>query len=393
MFYRERNHPEMSARRKPRILNRLITIDSQDPLPQNKKVRAKAQKNSFFRLFGKNAYLALVFSFFVVPGLINTNSAGATSGGTFLSSPEAGRYNSQTLELLSPRTGPDIKGPVGGSEDPLIDDNALVASASPTTDADEEKIISASGNDISIYTVREGDTLSAIAEMFDISPNTIRWANDIDVKGTIRPGQELIILPIAGVKHTVKKGETIEQIAKSFGGDAREIKIFNGIEDGQTLAVGTEIIIPNGEIAEAPKTSSSSKSTSSKSKGAPSKEVAGGYYVRPVKGIKTQGSHGQYGAIDVGAKIGTPVWAMADGIVMIAKGNGAWNGGYGNYIVIGHANGTQTLYAHLSRVDVHQGQKVGQGAVIGAVGSTGHSTGPHLHFEIRGAASTAARMY
>lgn len=315
-----------------------------------------------------------------------------------LSSPESSAYNSQNVLLPGSRYSVTSKEAIGGPTEIMTEnDNSLLASISPISDVEQERVVTASSNSISIYTVREGDTLGEIAEMFEISPNTIRWANDIDVKGTIRPGQDLIILPIAGVKHTVKKGETIEQIAKKYEGDVREIRIFNGIEDDATLAVGDEVIIPNGELHEAPKIvakkPSSSSSSSSKTSSAPSKETASGYYIKPTKGIKTQGSHGRYGGIDIGAPIGTPVWAMADGVAIIAKGGGGWNGGYGNYVVISHPNGTQTLYAHLSRVDVKQGQRVSQGAVIGATGNTGRSTGPHLHFEIRGAASTAAKLY
>lgn len=340
-------------------------------------------------LFHKKASFsfALIISFFIFPVLARTNIANSEQASLY--SPGANLYNSQTLSLLSPKLRPSVDGPTGGREEIIVEGEALVANVRPTKDAETDKIISASDRDISVYTVRDGDTIGTIAEMFDISPNTIRWANDIDVKGTIKPGQDLVILPIAGVKHKVAKGQTIEGIAKLYKGDAREIRIFNGIEEGEGLTVGEEIIIPEGEKAEEPKVAKKS----SGSKAAPSKEVAKGYYIRPVVGIKTQGPHGGFKGIDIGAKTGTPVYAMAGGTVIIAKGNGAWNGGYGNYVVVSHENGTQTLYAHLSRVDTSAGKKVSQGEVIGAVGNTGRSTGPHLHFEVRGATSAAAKLY
>ena len=112
-----------------------------------------------------------------------------------------------------------------------------------------------------------------------------------------------------------------------------------------------------------------------------------GYYERPVTTcIKTQGIHG-HNAVDLAAsnhQIGEPIRAAADGQVIVSRDSG-WNGGYGEYIVIKHANGTQTLYGHLNATDVNVGDSVTQGEVIGAMGSTGDSTGPHLHFEIRGA--------
>jgi len=100
-------------------------------------------------------------------------------------------------------------------------------------------------------------------------------------------------------------------------------------------------------------------------------------------GIKTQGLHG-YNAIDIGTPVGTTLYAAAAGQIIIAKHSG-WNGGYGKYVVISHNNGTQTVYGHMSQVIVDEGETVAQGQVIGLSGNTGHSTGPHVHFEIRGA--------
>ena len=106
-------------------------------------------------------------------------------------------------------------------------------------------------------------------------------------------------------------------------------------------------------------------------------------------GIITQGLHG-WNAVDIGAPKGTPIYAAAAGTVIVAKSNGAWNGGYGNYVVISHPNGTETLYAHMSKVETSAGASVGQGETIGLVGMTGMATGNHLHFEVRGAANPFA---
>lgn len=340
--------------------------------------RAGIKKTLLSRLLTTKAYfsLAIIALFFIIPVFDGGNVAWSDQEAIY--SPTTNLYNSQTLSLLNSKARPDPKGPVGGEAPLETDGAALVANMAPATDtAEAEKIISSSPDDISVYTVREGDTLGQIAEMFSISPNTIRWANDIDVKGVVKPGQELIILPISGLKHKVVKGETFASIAKKYSADAREISLFNGIEEADELVAGTEIIIPNGEEAEAP---AAPKKTVAK--GAPSKEAPSGYYIKPVKGIKTQGVHDRYKAIDIGAKTGTPIWAMAGGKVIVAKPAG-WNGGYGFMVVIQHNNGTQTLYAHMSKVEVTQGQTVTQGDVIGLVGSTGRSTGPHLHVEIR----------
>jgi len=109
-----------------------------------------------------------------------------------------------------------------------------------------------------------------------------------------------------------------------------------------------------------------------------------GYYAQPVSGRLSQGLH-PVNAVDIATPIGTTVHAAADGTVIVAMGNGKYNGGYGNYIVISHPNGTQTLYAHLSKVTVSLGEMVTQGEPIALSGNSGDSTGPHLHFEVRGA--------
>lgn len=228
---------------------------------------------------------------------------------------------------------------------------------------------------ISIYVVREGDTLSQIADMFEVSVNTIKWANDIS--GPIRPGQTLTILPVSGLKYTVKKGDSLETIAKKYKGDKDEIAQFNGITG--PLAVGDVIIIPNGqELSEPAPIKRSTIASSPAASGSYS-----GYYTHPLpSGRKTQGIHGTNG-IDIAAPAGTPIVAAAGGDVIIAL-EGGWNGGYGTYVVVRHDNGTQTLYAHMTSTAVGRGQRVNQGQVIGYVGNTGRSTGAHLHFEIRG---------
>ena len=143
--------------------------------------------------------------------------------------------------------------------------------------------------------------------------------------------------------------------------------------------MGSEIIIPDGEIY-IPTTSSGSGASSSK----PNLKDASNFFARPISGGKrTQGIHG-YNAVDIAAPVGTEIRAAAKGEVIISR-SGGWNGGYGNYIVIKHSNGTQTLYAHNSKNFVSVGDVVEQGEAIGAVGSTGKSTGSHLHFEVRGA--------
>ena len=223
--------------------------------------------------------------------------------------------------------------------------------------------------------------------MYGVTTNTILWANDLK-SGTIREGQELVILPVTGLRYTVQKGDTLASLAKKYNADQDEIAKYNDIDGA--LSAGMSIIIPDGEIALSAPVRNTSTSKTSPLRGAGGMTLSG-YYSWPVAGgVLTQGLHG-YNGIDIGAPSGTGILAAAGGTVIIAKDGGGWNGGYGNYIVIQHDNGTQTLYGHASKVYVKSGQRVAQGTAIGAVGRTGKATGPHLHFEVRGATNPFAK--
>ncbi|MEK7194107.1 MAG: peptidoglycan DD-metalloendopeptidase family protein [Patescibacteria group bacterium] len=282
--------------------------------------------------------------------------------------------NSQTIELLKGHLNLSSSFSLGNKV-AVVDNNALVAETPVSGDTFTEFGIAGSGQ-ISTYIVRQGDSLSVIAKMFGVSVNTIAWANDIK-GGRIAPGQSLVILPISGVKHIVSKGDTIQSIAKKYNADVTDITSYNGLTSSSKLAIGDEVIVPDGEIksvsASAPVYSGSNST------------VASGYFIRPVQGgRKTQGLHGHNGVDLGGLPIGTPVLAAADGVVIAARSSG-YNGGYGLYLVISHSNGTQTLYSHLSAVNVSTGERVDQGQIVGRLGNSGKSTGPHLHFEVRGA--------
>jgi murein DD-endopeptidase MepM/ murein hydrolase activator NlpD len=216
--------------------------------------------------------------------------------------------------------------------------------------------------------------------MFGVTANTIKWANDL-TKGTeIQPGDSLVILPIAGVSHIVKKGDTLGSIAKKYEGNLEEILAYNQLDSESDITAGDTIIIPGGAMH---------TSTQKKTKGAEPTRVTGGQsggsgLINPAPGsVKTQGIHG-YNGVDLAGSTGSTIRAAAGGTVIVAKGGGGWNGGYGNYIVIKHNNGTQTLYAHLFSLSVGSGEYVEQGQTIGGMGNTGKSTGTHLHFEVRG---------
>lgn len=287
-------------------------------------------------------------------------------------------YHSSPVEvsLLAARQSRDPHDGLGGAE-VMVDEDALVSSGPVGEDVITENRIST--GEISIYTVREGDTLSHIADMYGVTANTILWANDLNKATNIREGQTLVILPIAGVQHVVKEGDTVASIAKKYDGDVEEILSYNQLANAGELVAGASIVVPGGAIHSAPVVRSATPTSVSGSTGS---SVAGWSHPAPGS-VKSQGLHG-YNAVDLAGSIGSSVRAAAAGKVIVSKSSG-WNGGYGQYIVIRHSNGAQTLYAHLSSNKVGVGEYVAQGKVIAGMGNTGKSTGPHLHFEVRGA--------
>jgi len=227
------------------------------------------------------------------------------------------------------------------------------------------------------YFVKKGDTISSIAAKFGLSTKTILWANNLYSSSIIRPGQRLLILPVDGVRHIVKKGETLSSIAYKYKANLDEIIAFNGLSEGGFIVQGQELVIPGGmkPISQVRRFAG---------RASKSLKVAFGYFSRPVyPAVRTQGLH-PFNAVDLANRCGTPIHSAASGRIKIADAVG-WNGGYGKYVEIAHPNGTQTLYAHLSRIYVRPGQFVSRGQVIGLMGTTGHSTGCHLHFEVHGA--------
>ncbi len=230
------------------------------------------------------------------------------------------------------------------------------------------------------YKVVSGDTLASIAKKFDISVDTIKWANDLKTE-TIKPDQILKIAPVTGVVHTVVSGETIYSIAKKYNIPAQNIVnfIFNDFADSNTFALraGQTLYVPDGVIEpEQPKYTALAPRYASAIAGVRGSSS----FIWPTTGIITQYPTWYHMAFDI-ASNNTPAIIAADtGTVTFA---GCINWGYGCHVVVDHGNGYQTLYAHMSAISVSAGQAVNQGQQLGIMGSTGNSTGPHCHFEIR----------
>jgi murein DD-endopeptidase MepM/ murein hydrolase activator NlpD len=348
---------------------RLIITPAQDP------IGAKRRSVTYTSHFSPYLFLGIFATF-----VIGTSIFASTDAST-LRRENLSDANSQTLNVLSPNysiatPGENLSVYANSINTKLallspqmgIGDNVIGARRTP--ESDPLGIIE--------YTVQEGDTLSEIAELFDVSVNTIKWENDLG--NAIKPGQDIRILPVTGIRHTIEKGDTLSGISKLYDVEEDDIAVFNDIDDSK-LVVGKKLIIPNG-VKQEREVSIKNIIKGSKKNNVSSKGSGNGYYVRPTSGPITslfgprKGSY-HYG-IDFGAPTGTAIVAAADGrVVKTSCGSG-----YGKCLLIEHSNGTQSLYAHASKLYVGVGERVEQGETIAAVGSTGRSTGPHLHFEI-----------
>jgi len=240
------------------------------------------------------------------------------------------------------------------------------------------------------YIVEPGDTFSSIAEKFNISLNTVLWANNLNQNSIIQPGQKLIILPVSGTIHHVKSGDTISEIARTYKGKVEEIIVFNELSSERDIYVGDVIIIPNGSLPQP------------EIKSVPIQiPLASSYFIYPTVSRRiSQGLH-WYNAIDFDGQCGDPIFAAAGGTVLKVKLTSSSSrdafGGAGNHLTILHLNGVVTMYGHLLISFVNPGDEVSQGQIIALMGGqpgtpgAGLSTGCHLHFGVSGAKNPFAK--
>lgn len=270
--------------------------------------------------------------------------------------------------------------------------------------------------DNAVYKVRKGESIYSVASYFGISAETILSFNKINEKD-VKEGLVLEVPPTSGINYEIKKGDTLAKLAAKYKLDVNDLSLFTGYSEDELLEVGEEIFLPGAKAEKIDKAKpkvvnkniAKNKTATVASLGDLAKYIRNlgkgstaqlnkisdikkyfnlpklaGYYIHPSPGtVRTQTMHGHNGA-DFAGKTGTPILAAADGVVKVAKNSG-YNFGFGNYVSIAHPNGTETIYGHMSVVSVVAGQQVVRGQNIGAIGSSGNSTGPHLHFEIRGA--------
>lgn len=294
--------------------------------------------------------------------------------------------NSCTLEKqasINPIDEPDTNDLVAFNEtSDLVFKPQFIAFGS----ADSEGGEAAARQEIIYYTVQNGDTISTIARRFGLTVNTILWANNLTAFSLIRPGDRLTILPYSGVLYTVKKGDTLAKISQKYDIELEKILSCNKL--GSSLLVGQKIVIPGAkkitETAAVRRPASTNYTGISVIKDLikkPGAKVSGNKMAWPTVGARiTQYFSWRHNGVDIANKVGTPIYAADSGIVITAQGG--YNGGYGNTIVIDHGGGKKTRYGHASKLFVKVGDEVEKGENIAAMGSTGRSTGSHLHFEV-----------
>ncbi len=350
-------------------------------------------------LFRYTSHLVILVVLLGAIGLIGTAKTTSAANNPANKSASTRVLNAVTAPTLSNDENINLNGQGG----PILIDQIVVApQANPYTDIPNRE-----RRGVITYTVQAGDTLFGIAGQFGLRPESILWANYDTLEDNphlLKPGQDLAIPPVNGIIYTVADGDTVASIAEKYKVTPDAIYVdgfeWNQLKPGEEPFAGQSLIIPGGSrdftpwsvsaAANAPQPSSSTSSGAVVARGnigtcpgaAGGGLIGTGSFIWPAPKHWVSGN--PYAAwhpgIDIAAKLGDPIYAADNGVVIYA----GWNDwGYGNLVVIDHGNGWQTYYAHNSEIYVSCGQNVYQGSVISAAGSTGHSTGPHLHFETR----------
>lgn len=286
-------------------------------------------------------------------------------------------------ELLfnEPALPPDLSAPEGKTEPDKINEPLAHTFLSYTGETvfqpylpiTEESV--APRQSIEEYIVQTGDTPAGIAVKFRLQLTTLLLANNLSSRSIIRPGQKLVILPLDGLLHTVKKGDTIASIAKRYQVTPEAVLSFNRLPNAKSVLSGQTLIIPGGKPVPAP---APRRALANVPPSAPIINT-GTKLLWPGNGRRiTQYFTWRHSGIDIGLAMKSPVYAAEDGVVIESR----WGGGYGNMVLIRHDNGLVTRYGHNSRNLVVPGERVKRGQTIALVGSTGRSTGPHIHFEV-----------
>lgn len=235
------------------------------------------------------------------------------------------------------------------------------------------------------YTVQQGDTISTIAAKFGLSQNTILWENSLTATSYIRPGQVLKILPTNGISYKVVKNDNLAKIASRYSTDKNKIIEFNRLLDETDIQIGQMLIIPEARPYYPPVAAAKPKLSNITKIFTPTQthiDVPSGDKMSwPTTSHRiSQYFNWRHIGLDIDGEFGDPIWAADPGVVIKSI---CQKTGYGCHVIIDHGNGKTTLYAHFQKLYVKEGQQVARGDVLGEQGSTGKSTGSHLHFEVR----------
>ncbi len=223
------------------------------------------------------------------------------------------------------------------------------------------------------YVIEEGDNLTTISKKIGVNLDTLVSVNKITNANRLRPGQKIVIPNRNGLLYTIKKDETIEEVTDRYDVSLNRVLSFNKINDVNDIEVGDDIFLPGakytlderidkfGQMFSLPTTITRISSVF-------------GYRIHPITGVRTK-----HMGVDIPGRLNTPIYASRKGKVIFA----GYSGGYGNLVIVRHDKGYTTYYGHLNSITTRAGATVGVGVMIGRMGSTGRSTGSHLHFEVR----------
>lgn len=392
--------------------------------PQNPKMKISL----FYKTSTAKAFSLLLIMSFISPGVaqasflsdlvtkvIGTDDTSAE----VLPSPDSVVHNSQTVPLLESSINPDLKSIKDAPVADIIQDQALVYSNGSLSPSDDlEKY--ASSAKINTYIVKKGDTVESIAKKFKVTKDVIIYSNaDLKKSDLLKIGQNIVILPVKDlnsinstqsvpektptnkdIKKTVavESAPVVTKTDESKNKESVQPVVANNLTDKTVVSVAAPVSMPQSDIS-APLAASISvqtpvvDSTTSITpvvqapQGQPSGSITGGYIWPFPEGVGrvSQGLHADQ-AYDFAAPKGTPIYAVHDGTVLIAHPTG-YNGGFGLYVVIDFTDGRQAIFGHMSKVVAKAGDVVKQGDIIGYVGSTGQSTGPHTHIGFHGTLS------
>lgn len=223
------------------------------------------------------------------------------------------------------------------------------------------------------YTIENGDNLTVISKKIGVNLDTLVSVNRISNANKLRPGQKIKIPNRNGLLYAVQKGESLEEITEKYEIDLNKVLSFNKIYDKDNINAGDEIFLPGAKYTLEERIDKFGQMFSLPTKVTRISSVFG-YRVHPITKVRTK-----HMGVDIQGSLNTPIYAARKGKVIFA----GYSGGYGNLVIVRHDKGYTTYYGHLNKITTRVGANVGQGTMIGRMGSTGNSTGSHLHFEVR----------